>query len=75
MYINYYALYKFHCVFYLNSIGHQSCEIIMEEKTPLSHEVVCFRMLDFGTSQSNSEVSKSNQWKITLGFSIFRIYN
>ena len=29
----------------------------MEEKTPLSHEVVCFQMLDFGTSKSNSEVS------------------
>ena len=25
----------------------------MEEKTPLSHEVVCFQMLDFGTSKSN----------------------
>ena len=32
----------------------------MEEKTPLSHEVVCFQMLDFGTSKSNSEVSKTN---------------
>ena len=32
----------------------------MEEKTPLSHEVVCFQMLHFGTSKSNSEVSKSN---------------
>ena len=32
----------------------------MEEKTPLSHEVVCFQMLDFGTSNTNSEVSKSN---------------
>ena len=30
----------------------------MEEKT--SHKVVCFQMLDFGTSKSNSEVSKSN---------------
>ena len=30
----------------------------MEEKTPLSHEVVCFQILDFGTSNSNSEVSK-----------------
>ena len=37
----------------------------MEEKTPLSHEVVCLQMLDFGTSKSNSEVSKSNLWKIT----------
>ena len=32
----------------------------MEEKTPLSHEVVCFHMLDLETSKSNSEVSKSN---------------
>ena len=37
----------------------------MKEKTPLSHKVVCFQMLDFGTSKSNSEVSKSNSWKIT----------
>ena len=32
----------------------------MEEKTPLSYEVVCFQMLDFETSKSHSEVSKSN---------------
>ena len=32
----------------------------MEEKNTLSHEVVCFQMLDFDTSKSNSEVSKSN---------------
>ena len=45
----------------LSSIGRQSCEIIMKEKTPLlSHELVCFQMVDFGTSQSNSEVLKSN---------------
>ena len=37
----------------------------MKEKTPLSHEVVCFQMLDFETSNSKSEVSKSNSWKIT----------
>ena len=31
------------------NIGRRSCEIITEEKTPLSHEVVCFHiMLDFG---------------------------
>ena len=29
-------------------------------KTPMSHEVVSFQMLDFGTSKSNSGVSKSN---------------
>ena len=37
---------------------------IMKEKTPMSHEVVCFLMLDFETSNSKLEVSK-NSWKIT----------
>ena len=37
----------------------------MKEKTPLSHKVVCFLMLDFETSSSKLEVSKSNSWKIT----------
>ena len=36
----------------------------MKEKTPLSSEVVCFQRLDFETSNSKSEVSKSNSWKI-----------
>ena len=36
----------------------------MKEKTPLSHEVVPFQMLDFETSKSNYDVSKSNSWKI-----------
>ena len=31
----------------------------MKEKTPLSHEAVCFRMLDFETSNSKYKVSKS----------------
>ena len=35
------------------------------KKTPLSHKVVCFQMLDFETSNSKLEVSKSNSWKIT----------
>ena len=35
----------------------------MKEKAPLSHEVVCFEMLEFGTSNSKLEVSKSNSWK------------
>ena len=48
-----------------NSIGQPSCEIIMNEKMPLSHEVVYFQMLDFETSNSKSEVSKSNSSKIT----------
>ena len=30
-----------------------------EKKTLLSHEVVCFQMVDFKTSSSKSEVSKS----------------
>ena len=30
----------------------------MKEKTPLSHEVAYFKMLDFETSNSNCEVSK-----------------
>ena len=41
------------------------CEITMKEKTPLSHKVVCWQMLDFETSNSKLEVSKSNSWKIT----------
>ena len=48
-----------------SSIGRRTCEILMKEKTPLSHEVVCFEILDFETSNSNLEVSKSNSWKIT----------
>ena len=36
----------------------------MKEKTPLSHKVVCFQMLDFETSNSKSEVSKSNSCEI-----------
>jgi hypothetical protein len=39
--------------------------IIMKEETPLSHEVVCFQMLDFETLNSKSEVSKLNSLKIT----------
>ena len=49
----------------LNSIGRRSFEIIMEEKTPWSHEDVCFQMLDYGTTKSNCEVSKSISWNIT----------
>ena len=32
----------------------------MKQKTPLSHGVVHFQMLDFETSNSKTEVSKSN---------------
>ena len=32
----------------------------MEEKTLMSNKVMCFQMLDFGNSKSNSDVSKSN---------------
>ena len=42
----------------LNSIGHRSCEIIMEEKTPLSNKVCAFRCLAFKTSD---DVSNSDQ--------------
>ena len=49
----------------LSSTGRRSCEIIMKEKEPLSHKVVCFQMLDFETSNSKPEVSKSNLWQIT----------
>ena len=35
----------------------------MKEKTHLSHEVLCFLMLDFETSISKLEVSKSNSGK------------
>ena len=31
----------------------------------VSLKVVCFQMLDFETSNSKSEVSKSSSWKIT----------
>ena len=44
----------------MSSIGRRSCEIMKEKKPPLSHEVMCFQMLDFGTSNSKSEVSKLN---------------
>ena len=40
----------------------------MKEKNslgaPWSHEVVCLQMHDFETSNSKSEVSKSNSWKV-----------
>ena len=38
--------------FWAQYFGCQSCEIIKKEKSPLSHEVVCFQMLDFETSKS-----------------------
>ena len=37
----------------------------MKEKTPLSHEVVCFQMLDFETSNFKLDVSKSISLKTT----------
>ena len=37
----------------------------MNEKEPLSNDVVCFPVLDFEVSNSKSEVLKSNLWKIT----------
>ena len=38
---------------------------INERKNTLVNKVVCFQMLDFETSSSKLEVSKSNLWKIT----------
>ena len=43
----------------MKSIGHRSCEIIMTEKTPLSHAVVCFQMLDFKNSSSLNPRSRN----------------
>ena len=37
----------------------------MGRKTPWSHKVVCFQMLDFVSSNPKSEVSKTNLWKTT----------
>ena len=37
----------------------------MKGKTLWSHEVVCLQMLDFETSKSKTEVSKSNSLKFT----------
>ena len=47
------------------NIGQRSCKIIMKEKHPRHTKVVCFQMLDFETSKSNSDVAKLNLWKIT----------
>ena len=49
----------------MSSIGRRSCEITMNEKTTLPHNVVCVQILDFETLSSKSEVSKSNSWEIT----------
>ena len=49
----------------VTNLGRQTCEIITKEITPLSHEIVCSLMLDFETSNSKLEVSKSNSSKIT----------
>ena len=53
----------------LNICIQQTCESLsligQKKKTPLPHEVVCFQMLGFETSNSKLEVSKSNWWKIT----------
>ena len=50
----------------VSSIGRRNCEITVKEKTPLSHEVVCFQMLDFETSKPYSDVLKSNMGKLLL---------
>ena len=47
---------------------------MMEEKTPLPHEAVCFQMLDFGTLKSNAEVSKSNSKTKVENYFLFKNY-
>ena len=39
--------------------------LLNSESRKINEVVVCCQMLDFETSNSNSEVSKSNSWKIT----------
>ena len=50
----------------MNSIGRQSCERIIEEKTPLSHEVVCFQMLEFETLVEVLNSIQIFKWNITF---------
>ena len=38
----------------------------MEEKKTLSHDVVCFQVLDFGISKSNSEGLKTSFWGLKI---------
>ena len=49
-------------------------KLIMEEKTQLSHDVVCFQMLDFGTSKSNYEVLKSNSNSLVENYFFLKNY-
>ena len=46
----------------MSSIGRWSCGKNYE-KTPLSHKVVWLQIVNFETSNSNYEVSKSSSWK------------
>ena len=46
----------------------------MEEKIPLSHEVVCFQMLDFGTSKYNNDVLKSNSNILVVNYFFLKNY-
>ena len=48
---------------------------MFEEKTPLSHKVVCFQMLDFRTSKSNSEVSNLNANILVENYIFFEKYD
>ena len=50
----------------MNSIGRQSCERIIEEKTPLSQEVVCFQMLEFETLVEVLNSIQIFKWHITF---------
>ena len=56
----YFNMHKITCE-NLSSIDCRRCEIIMKQKTPSSRKVVCFLILDFDTSKSNSQVLKSSR--------------
>ena len=43
----------------------------MEERTPLSHKDVCFQMLDFGNSKTNSKVSN---WNVVENYFCYENY-
>ena len=47
----------------MSAIGRQSCEITMKEKHTLVTRSCVLKVLDFETSSSKLEVSKSNPWE------------
>ena len=75
MYLNTYILdlhvmHKITNLENLNSFGSSwSCEIIIEEKTPLSHEVVCFQMLDLRPQILIRRIQTQIRGKLITSFS------